>query len=163
MVLSEIKEQEIPVVPVRTGLTFVEVTIDALTNVGTPMVTVTYGLNVNDRFEFPATKADLKVIQRQIRPNSPVYEYLVLGLKNGRPAWLSLSNLRRRDHKNQPVHPLAKALHNCESDAVRLEMCLGKIITSTENITYNEAVFENGVRTEATKSRTVSKLEFVDK
>lgn len=158
MVLTEINSADIPVVPVRTGLTCVEVTIDALTNVGTPMVT--YGLNVNDRFEFPATKADLKVIQRQVRPNSTAYEYLVLGLKNGKPAWLSLSNLRRRDHKNQPVHPLAEALHGAESDAVRLEMCLGKTITSTENIEYQEAVFENGMRTDGTKSRTVAKLMF---
>ncbi len=158
MVLTEINSADIPVVPVRTGLTCVEVTIDALTNVGTPMVT--YGLNVNDRFEFPATKADLKVIQRQVRPNSTAYEYLVLGLKNGKPAWLSLSNLRRRDHKNQPVHPLAEALHGAESDAVRLEMCLGKTITSTENIEYQEAVFENGVRTDGTKPRTVAKLMF---
>lgn len=158
MVLTEINSADIPVVPVRTGLTCVEVTIDALTNVGTPMVT--YGLNVNDRFEFPATKADLKVIQRQVRPNSTAYEYLVLGLKNGKPAWLSLSNLRRRDHKNQPVHPLAEALHGAESDAVRLEMCLGKTITSTENIEYQEAVFENGMRTDGTKPRTVAKLMF---
>lgn len=158
MVLTEINSADIPVVPVRTGLTCVEVTIDALTNVGTPMVT--YGLNINDRFEFPATKADLKVIQRQVRPNSTAYEYLVLGLKNGKPAWLSLSNLRRRDHKNQPVHPLAEALHGAESDAVRLEMCLGKTITSTENIEYQEAVFENGVRTDGTKPRTVAKLMF---
>lgn len=158
MVLTEINSADIPVVPVRTGLTCVEVTIDALTNVGTPMVT--YGLNINDRFEFPATKADLKVIQRQVRPNSTAYEYLVLGLKNGKPAWLSLSNLRRRDHKNQPVHPLAEALHGAESDAVRLEMCLGKTITSTENIEYQEAVFENGMRTDGTKSRTVAKLMF---
>lgn len=158
MVLTEINSADIPVVPVRTGLTCVEVTIDALTNVGTPMVT--YGLNINDRFEFPATKADLKVIQRQVRPNSTAYEYLVLGLKNGKPAWLSLSNLRRRDHKNQPVHPLAEALHGAESDAVRLEMCLGKTITSTENIEYQEAVFENGMRTDGTKPRTVAKLMF---
>lgn len=158
MVLTEINSADIPVVPVRTGLTCVEVTIDALTNVGTPMVT--YGLNINDRFEFPATKADLKVIQRQVRPNSTAYEYLVLGLKNGKPAWLSLSNLRRRDHKNQPVHPLAEALHGAESDAVRLEMCLGKTITSTENIEYQEAIFENGVRTDGTKPRTVAKLMF---
>ena len=104
MVLSSIKEHEIPVVPVRTGLTCVEVTIDALNNVGTS--TVTYGLNVGDRFEFPSSMEDLKVIQRQVRANSSVYEYLVLGLKNGSPAWLSLSNLRRRNNKNQPVHHL---------------------------------------------------------
>lgn len=158
MVLSSINHADIPVVPVRSGLTCVEVTIDALNNVGTPMVT--YGLNVGDRFEFPATKDDLKVIQRQVRPNSTAYEYLVLGLKNGKPAWLSLSNLRRRNHKNTPVHPLAEALHGAESDAIRLEMCLGKTITSTENITYDEAIFENGVRTDGTKPRTVAKLMF---
>lgn len=158
MILANVNKADIPVVPVRNGLTINSVGLEALKSSGVGLVS--YGLKEGDTFEFPTTAADLQITQRQVRANSSAYEYLVLGLKNGKPAWLSVSNLRRWDHKMQPVHPVAEALRTAEDDSVRLEMCLGKTIKAEEDVTYQEAVFENGVRTDGTRPRTVSKLVF---
>ena len=148
-----------PVVPVRNGLTIKEGGIEALKGKGVGLVT--YGLNVGDVFEFPDTVDDIKTVTRQVRANSDAVEVLILGLKNGKPAYLSASNLRRYDHKMVPVHPVAEALRTCEDDAVRIEACLGKKITAKEEVTFQEAIFENGTRTDGTRPRTVAKLVFV--
>ena len=159
MKLNQIPEGEMPVVPVRNGLTIKEGGIEALKGKGVGLVT--YGLNVGDVFEFPDTVGDIKTVTRQVRPNSDAVEVLILGLKNGKPAYLSASNLRRYDHKMVPVHPVAEALRTCEDDAVRIEACLGKKITAKEEVTFQEAIFENGTRTDGTRPRTVAKLVFV--
>ncbi len=158
MKLSNIKATDIPVVPVRNGLTISLVGIETLKESGVGLVS--YGLKTGDVFEFPTAMEDVQITQRQVRPNSTSYEYLILGLKNGKPAWLSVANLRRWDHKMSPVHPVAEALRTAENDMVRIEMCLGKSIKAEEDVTYQEAVFENGVRTDATKGRTIAKLVF---
>ncbi len=106
-----------------------------------------YGLNVGNVFEFPDTVDQVQTITRQIHPNSSVTEVLILGMKNGKPAWFSVGNLRRRDHKIVPVHPVAEALKDAEDDAVRVEMCLDKKTSADEEVTYSEAIFKDGVRT----------------
>lgn len=158
MKLNQIPAEAMPVVPVRSGLSIKEGGIEALKGKGVGLVT--YGLSVGDTFEFPDTIEDVKTITRQVRANSDAVEVLILGIKNGKPAYLSASNLRRYDHKMQPVHPVAEALRSCEDDAVRIEACLGKKITANEEITYNEAIFENGMRTDGTRERKVAKLIF---
>lgn len=158
MKLSQIKAEEMPVVPVRNGMAVKEGGVEALKGKGAGLVT--YGLNKGDVFEFPDTLEDVKTITRQVRPNSNAVEVLILGLKNGKPAYLSAGNLRRYNHKMEPVHPVAETLHTCEDDAVRIEACLGKKITATEDVTYDEAIFENGMRTDGTRKRTVAKLIF---
>lgn len=158
MKIIQIPAAEVPVVPVRNGLSIKDGGIEALKGKGVGLVT--YGLNVGDVFEFPDTVDDVKTVSRQVRANSDAVEVLILGLKNGKPAWLSVSNLRRYDHKMVPVHPVAETLRTCEDDAVRIEMCLGKKITATEEVTFQEAIFENGTRTDGTRPRTVAKLIF---
>ena len=158
MKLNQIPAEAMPVVPVRSGLSIKEGGIEALKGKGVGLVT--YGLSVGDTFEFPDTIEDVKTITRQVRANSDAVEVLILGIKNGKPAYLSASNLRRYDHQMQPVHPVAEALRSCEDDAVRIEACLGKKITANEEITYNEAIFENGMRTDGTRERKVAKLIF---
>lgn len=158
MKLNQIPAEAMPVVPVRSGLSIKEGGIEALKGKGVGLVT--YGLSVGDTFEFPDTIEDVKTITRQVRANSDAVEVLILGIKNGKPTYLSASNLRRYDHKMQPVHPVAEALRSCEDDAVRIEACLGKKITANEEITYNEAIFENGMRTDGTRERKVAKLIF---
>lgn len=160
MKLDQISKDDMPVVPVRQNLTVKETNMDALKGKGLGLVT--YGLNVGEIFEFPDSVKDVKIIERQVRPNSSSVETLILGLKNGKPAYLSVANLRRRDHKARPVHPVAEALNTAEDDYVRVEMCLGRKIRATEEVTFDEAVFDNGVRTDATKPRTVAKLIFVE-
>lgn len=160
MKLDQISKDDMPIVPVRQNLTVKETNMDALKGKGLGLVT--YGLNVGEIFEFPDSVKDVKIIERQVRPNSSSVETLILGLKNGKPAYLSVANLRRRDHKARPVHPVAEALNTAEDDYVRVEMCLGRKIRATEEVTFDEAVFDNGVRTDATKPRTVAKLIFVE-
>lgn len=157
MKLNEIKET--PVIPTRQGLEVKEVNAETLKEKGLGLVT--YGLEEGDTFEFPDSMADVKLFTRQIRKDSTAVEQLILGLKNGQPGYLSMANLRRRDHKAKPVHPLAEALNRCENDFVRLEMCLGKTIVAKGTVTYEEAVFDNGTRLDQTKSRTVSSLQFL--
>ena len=49
------------------------------------------------------------------------------------------------------------------NDMIRIEACLGKKITAKDEVTFKEAVFENGVRVEGdSKSRTVSNLIWVN-
>lgn len=158
MNLSQISREDMPVVVARNGLKVVEGGIEALKGKGQGLIS--YGLNVGDVFEFPDTLEDVKTITRQVRANSAAVEVLILGLKNGKPAYLSSGNLRRRDHKMVPVHPVAEALKDAEDDAVRIEMCLGKKITATEEVEFEEAIFENGVRTDGTRTRKVAKLVF---
>lgn len=160
MKLDQISKDDMPIVPVRKDTIVRETNIDALKGKGLGLIT--YGLNVNDTFEFPEKIEDVKIVERQVRPNSSAYEMLILGLKNGRPAYFSVGNLRKRDHKFRPVHPVAEALDKCEDDYVRVEMCLGKRISANETVTFDEAVFDDGVRTDATKPRTVAKLIFVE-
>lgn len=160
MKLDQISKDDMPIVPVRKDTIVRETNIDALKGKGLGLIT--YGLNVGEIFEFPESKEDVKIIERQVRPNSSAYEMLILGLKNGRPAYFSVGNLRKRDHKFRPVHPVAEALDKCEDDYVRVEMCLGKKIRATEEVTFDEAIFDDGVRTDATKPRTVAKLVFVE-
>lgn len=160
MKLNAIPAGEMPVVPVRNGLAIKEGGIEALKGKGVGLVS--FGLKVGDVFEFPDTIDDVKTITRQLRANSTAEEVLVLGLKNGKPAYLSAGNLRRNDHKMVPVHPVAEALKDLEDDAVRIEACLGKKITATEDVTFQEAIFEDGMRTDGTRARTVAKLIFVE-
>lgn len=158
MKLSNVNAADIPVIPVRNELAVTEVDVKALRATGIGLVS--YGLNDGDTFEFPDSMDDVKIMQRQVRKNSSAVEVLVLGLKNGKPAWLSIANLRRRDHKMVPVHPVAEALHNAENDEIRLEMCLGKTIKADGMVAYDEAIFEDNVRTNDVRERKVAKLVF---
>lgn len=159
MKLNQIAAGEMPIVPVRNGLTVKEGGLEALKGKGLGLVT--FGMNVGDTFEFPDTPEDVKTVERQVRPNSTAVEMLILGLKNGKPAYLSVANLRRRNHKAQPVHPVAEALNGAQDDMVRVEMCLGRTITANEEVTFDEAIFEDGTRTDGTRPRTVAKLIFM--
>ncbi len=158
MKLNQISKDEMPVIAVRKDQIVKESNMEALKGKGQGLVT--YGISVNDTFEFPEKIEDVKIVERQVRPNSSAYEMLILGLKNGRPAYFSVGNLRKRDHKFRPVHPVAEALDKCEDDYVRVEMCLGKTITATEEVTFDAAVYDNGTRTNETVPRTTAKLVF---
>lgn len=160
MNMMEIKKEDIPVVTVRAGLTIKKGGLEALKGKGQGIIS--YCLSVGDVFEFPDTPEQVQVTTRQVRPNSNAEETLILGMKNGKPAWFSVGNLRRLDHKMVPVHPVAEALKDAEDDAVRVEMCFGKKITANEEVTFKETVFKDGLRTDETRERKVAKLVFVD-
>lgn len=157
--MKRIEMKDMPVVLKRGNLKVEQESLASLENTGVGIVT--YGVTVGDTIEFPDSEADLHVMSRQVRPNNDAKEMLVSVLKNGKPAWFSVANLRRWDNEMKAVHPVAADLRNCETDAERIKLCFGRKITATEEVTFKTAVFENGVRTDATQERTVAKLEWV--
>lgn len=166
MKLNQLNTAERPVIAVRGNLVPAKVDFDALTGVGEPRNG--YGMNVGDVVDFPETKEDIELMEIPIRENGPK-QYVVLVVKNGKQAWLGLSNLRRMDHEMKPVHPVAEALTEAiraqalpNDDKTRLELVLGKKITAKEPVTYKEAIFEDGTRTNDTRERTTAKLIFVE-
>lgn len=166
MKLNQLNEAERPVIAVRGKAVPTEVKFNDLTGVGEPRNG--YGMSVGDVIDFPETKEDIKVMAIPIRENGPK-QHVVLVLKNGKQAWFGLSNLRRMDSEMKPVHPAAKDLTEAitkqalpNDDKTRLQLVLGRKITATEPVTYKEAIFEDGVRTNDTRERTTAKLIFVE-
>lgn len=154
MKLSDV--QNTPVIQLRNGQTATEIQLNNLREKGLGLIS--YGLREGDTFEFPSTADDVKLMERTI--NERATEVLILGLKNGEPAWFSIGNLRRRDYKMKPVHPVAEALHMEENDEQRIKKCLGKTIIASGEVEYEEYIFNNGVRTDDRRKRTTAKLQF---
>lgn len=166
MKLNDLNPADLPAIPVRNNLIPEKVNFADLTGVGEPRNS--YGMSVGDVIEFPETEADIELMAIPVCENGPK-QYVVLVMKNGKQAWFSLSNLRRMDSKMNPVHPVAATLRDTitaqalpNDDKTRLKLMLGKRITATEAVIYEEAIFENGVRAENTRKRTTAKLIFVD-
>lgn len=156
MKINQYKIEDYPVVPVRNGLEVKRVDVSALKNTGIGLVS--YGLNEGDVFEFPDTMEDAIITSRQVRKDSANVELLVMGLKNGKLAYLSVSNLRRRDANMTPVHEVAADLNNFETDYERLEACLGKTIVGKEKVKFQQRDFDNGVRLDTTTEKETTFL-----
>lgn len=154
MKLSDV--QTTPMIQLRNGQTATEIQLNNLREKGLGLVS--YGLRNGDTFEFPSTIEDVKLMERTV--NERASEVLILGLKNGEPAWFSIGNLRRRDYQMKPVHPVAELLHTAENDEQRIKQCLGKTIIASGDVEYEEYVFDNGVRTNDRRKRTTAKLLF---
>ena len=155
MIISNI--EDFPVIPVRSGMTCEEVELTALQNTGVGLIS--YGCKVGDVIEFPDNKENVRIMARQVRPNNDAREMLIAVYKNGNPAWFSVANLRRWDVEMKGVHQVAKDLRDCENDMIRIESCLGKKITAKDEVTFQQAVFKDGMRQEGeTESRTVANL-----
>lgn len=166
MKLNQLIAAERPVIAVRGNLVPAKISFDKLEGVGEPRNG--YGMNVGDVIDFPETVEDIELMEIPIRENGPK-QYVVLVVKNGKQAWFGLSNLRRMDHEMNPVHPVAQTLREAiqkqalpNDDKTRLELVLGKKITATEPVTYKEAIFEDGTRTNDTRDRTTAKLIFAE-
>lgn len=158
MVISNI--QEFPAIPTRQGMTVEEIPIKELKNSGTGLIS--YGIKIGDIVEFPSSMEDVYIKARQVRKGSDSKEYLLAVYKNDKPAWFSVANLRRWDASMKAVHPVAEALRNMEDDTERIKHMLGKKITATKDVTYQEAIFVDGMRTDETKPRTVACIIFAD-
>lgn len=164
MKLNEMNVADRPVITVRGNLVPTKVDFSALEGVGEPRNG--YGMNVGDVVEFPDTEQDIELMAIPVRENGPK-QYVVLVKKNGKQAWFGLSNLRRMDYEMKPVHLVAATLTEQvraqalpSDDKTRLKLMLGKSITATEAVTYKEAIFEDGTRTNDTRDRTTANLIF---
>ena len=142
MQFSEVKD--FPQIPAIGGRQVIEGSLKELEEKGVSLVT--YGVNENDIFVFPETLDQIEIKKRQIRPNSTSYEMLLKVVRNGKGSWLSVGVLNRRDHKFQPVHPVAESLSSCENDAELVKAMLGKTIKGEKMVDFTRNKFDNGVR-----------------
>ncbi len=167
MKMSNFEGVALPIIPVDSKLgSAKEIAVNDLSGVGA--MRGSYGAGVGETIEFPDTEADVKL--RQIPLNNGKTQNVVLVAKNGKLAWFGLSNLRRRDNKMKPVHPLCEAIEAAikaqslaDDDLSRLKLCFGKKVTSSESVEYDETVFTpEGTRTDDTRKRNTAKLHFVE-
>lgn len=160
MKLSDFNLAQLPVIPVRNGLTVDSASLSDLASVGVGLVS--FGVLPDDIIEFPETEADVIIKKRQVRANSTAFEYLLAVKKNGKAGWFSVGNLDRRDAHYKPVHPVAEHLATCASHEERIRACLGKTIKGTEKIDVVMPEFDNGTRLDTTVVKQMTKLVFVD-
>lgn len=156
MRFSEITD--FPDLPVIGGREVKEATLADLESKGTTLVT--YGVNEGDTIIFPETAEQIVIKQRQIRPNQDSFEMLLQVVRNGRGSWLSVGVLNRRDHKYQPVHPVAESLTDCANDAERVKAMLGKTIKGDKKVDYTRNKFVGGVRTDEIETVKVTYLVY---
>lgn len=145
----------VPAIPVRSGQSATKVTLEELGQVAVGLITNT--LRKGDVFEFPDTVEDLEV---RAQPFANGTSYLVLGLRNEKPYWLSLGALRRRDMDNNPIHQVSQFLATCETMDEMIYALLGRTIYADGDITYNAMIFFEGRPTGEGEQKVVANLKF---
>ena len=147
--------ETMPAIPVRSGNPATKVSLEDLGQVTVGLVTNT--LRKGDTFEFPDTIEDVEVYKQ---PFANGTNYLILGLRNDKPYWLSLGSIRRRDMDNQPVHEVAKHVMPCETMEEVILAMLGRTIVGDGEITYNAMTFVDGRPTGEGEPKIVANLKF---
>lgn len=73
--------------------------------------------------------------------------------RNGKPSWLGIGILTRRDSNGQPIGKFQEKM--CEKASFKdiYDSLKGKTLVGGELKSYTSAVFENGVRTDKTRER----------
>ena len=158
MQFSDVKD--FPAIPAIGGRKVEGATLKELEEKGTTLIT--YGVNEGDVIVFPATEDQIELKKRQIRPNSDNYEMLLKVVRNNKGSWLSVGVLNRRDHKFNPVHPVAEALTGCANDAERVKEMLGTTIEAKKMVDYTRTKFVNKMRTDEIETAKVAYLTFVE-
>lgn len=135
----------------------VVVTLQDLTSTGT--TGYQYGLGEGSIFEFPNTLEDCQVVGNPVGEKG--MDYLILGLKDGQPGWLSFSCLRRRDINNNFVGEVSQSLSKCSNDLERLKAMVGKAIKGKGSVKYFVAKFDkDGNRTGEMSEKTVTNIVY---
>jgi hypothetical protein len=132
------------------------VAAEALASVG--VNGAAFALHTGDIIEFPAEPL---VIKQRINstPNSPEAYYVAV-VRNGQNSWLSVSSLTRRDAKGQPLGKFQEDMLKYPSFKEIYEALAGKKIRGGAMKEHEFAVFENGQRTEKTRTRSVTEIEY---
>ena len=161
--IKKFKMEELPVIRTRNGEEATVISAEQLKERGANGVG--YGLAVGETIEFPATMEDAQLMS--VPTSNGNSQTLVAVEKDGKPAWFGLSNLRRQDAYRNPVHPVAEYVAKeiadkslPVNDHTRLSLVLGKSITATEAVHYDDAVWVDGRSTDQTTPRTTAKLIF---
>lgn len=157
MKASEVKK--IPVIPSTKERPVVEATFEQLAEQGQQRVS--YGVAPGDVIEFPDSKEECKIMSRKVSEKGT--EFLLLVLKNGKPAWFSIGNLNRRNHDMSCVHEVSEALKNCQDNSDRVfQMCGKKVKGASELVKMTRYKFDNGQRLDEIETVDVTALEFVE-
>lgn len=157
--MKKFSNEELPVVALNKECSAKEATLADLETSGLGIIT--YGAKEGDVIEFPDTKEDIQLKARQVVKGSTNYEYLLAVKKNGKPAWFSIGNLRRRNYKMVPVHDVADYGCRFDNDADRVEAFCGKKIQAGKAIEYQVYHFDNRVRTDTLDTKSTADLTFV--
>ena len=102
-----------------------------------------FSLHVGDIITFD----DIPLLVEQSIPNTSAKCYWVGCMRNGKPSWIGLGFLTRRDYYNNPIDRLQELMNSQPNFLAMYENVLRghKIIGGTVK-TYHLAVFVDGVR-----------------
>ena len=102
-----------------------------------------FAMHINDVVEFENTDKPL-VISQPVRntPNSPL-AYYVACTRNGKPSWLGIGILTRRDVEGKPIGEFqANALNYPSFLDLYSSMLSGKKITAKDTVTYRAVKYD---------------------
>lgn len=119
-----------------------------------------FALHQGDVIKFPDEEP--LVVSQKIRDeaNSPLAYYVAVD-RNGKPSWLAIGALTRRDAHNEPLDEVRKELSYLPSFAEVYNTLRGKSIKCTKMKTVDFAVFENGQRVDGKfQQRSVGIVEY---
>lgn len=136
---------QMPLLPGQNERGTERVNADALKSIG--VQGGAFAIHQNDIIEFP--NEEPLVVSQKINKeaNSPVAYYVAV-TRNGKPSWLSISTLTRRDVNGNPLDEIRKELSYLPSFADVYDALKGKKVKCTEMKTFDFPHFENGKRIE---------------
>ena len=110
------------------------------------------------------------VVSQPVRntPDSPLAYYVAVRKyknaddKTGKPSWISVSSLTRRDAHNQYLDDIRKDLATYPNFAEVYNAIKGKKIRGVEDKVFYFTVFKDGQPTAETQQRTMTTLEYVN-
>ena len=101
-------------------------------------------------------------------PDSPLAYYVAVRKyknaddKTGKPSWISVSSLTRRDAHNNYLDDVRKDLATYPNFAEVYNAVKGKKIRGVEDKVFDFTVFKDGQPTSETQQRTMTTLEYVN-
>ena len=118
-----------------------------------------FAVHKGDVIQFP--DEDPLVVSQKVNDsaNSPLAYYVGV-IRNGEKSWLPIGTLTRRDAKGLPLGKFQEEMLTKPSFKEMWNALKGKTIKGGEPKEYEFAVFENGIRTDKTRTRSISVIEY---
>lgn len=145
--MLKINFEDLPSLPQADRRPVTRVAKDQIKNTGVSFNT--FGIQVGDVIEFPAYE-DMVVVAQPVREGSQIMQYLVGVIKNGKPNYLALGSLTRRDVNREYTCDFTKQMGELGDNEKRLMFLQGKKITAKESKDIKVQAFDylTGVRLE---------------
>lgn len=134
-----------------------QVAVENLNTVG--VSNSAFSLHEGDVIKFP--EGSPLVVEQKIRnsADSPKAYYVAVE-RNGKPSWLGIGILTRRDANGNPLGPFQAKMINKPSFKEIYEDLAGKTIKGGASKPHKFAVFaQDGTRTEETRERLIPSIE----